>query len=32
VLDILRRYFHAHIEDAMSMLKEMNENEGVAVK
>ena len=32
VLDILRRYFQAHIEEAMSMLKEINENEGVAVK
>ena len=32
VLDILRRYFQAHIEEAMSMLKEMNEHEGVAAK
>ena len=26
-LDILRRYFQAHIGEAMSMLKEMNEDE-----
>ena len=29
-LDILRRYFQAHIEEAMFMLKEMNEKEGAA--
>lgn len=28
VLDILRRYFQAHIEEAMSMLQEINEQEG----
>lgn len=32
VLDILRRYFHSHIEEAMSMLKEMNETEKVTSK
>lgn len=32
VLDILRRYFQAHIEEAMSMLKEINEKEGAAIK
>ena len=32
VLDILRRYFQAHIEEAMSMLKDINEKEGAAVK
>ena len=32
VLDILRRYFQTHIEEAMSMLKAINEQEEVAVK
>ena len=32
VLDILRRYFQAHIEEAMSMLKEITEKEGAANK
>ena len=32
VLDILRRYFHTHIEEAMSMLKAINEHEEVGVK
>ncbi len=32
VLDILRRYFQAHIEEAMSMLKEIDEHERTAAK
>ena len=32
VLDLLRRYFHAHIEEAMTMLKEMNGEEGVTAE
>jgi ArsR family transcriptional regulator len=31
VLDIMRRYFQAHIEESLSMLRELNENmEGAA--
>ena len=29
VLDILRRYFQTHIEDAMSMLKEIEQQEAI---
>lgn len=32
VLDILRRYFQTHVEEAMAMLKEMNEKERVVAK
>jgi len=32
VLDILRRYFQSHIEESMSMLKEMNDTEKRGVK
>ena len=32
VLDILRRYFQAHIEEALSMLQELNETEEDAIK
>ncbi len=32
MLDSMRRYFLLHIEDAMSMLKEMNEEETVSPK
>ena len=32
VLDILRRYFQAHIEEALSVLQELNETEEDAIK
>ena len=32
VLDILRRYFQAHIEEALSMLQELNETGEAAIK
>ena len=32
VMDVMRRYFHSHIEAAMSSLKEMNADEGDVYK
>ncbi len=28
VLDVMRRYFHAHVQEALAMLKEIDESEG----
>jgi DNA-binding transcriptional ArsR family regulator len=32
VLDIMRRYFQAHIEESVAMLKELNENAEAAAR
>lgn len=32
VLDILRRYFQSHIEESMSMLKELNDTKKAEIK
>ena len=32
VLDVMRRYFYVHLEESMSMLKEIDDREGAAPK